>query len=146
MIDYSLDKITSQIQRIANRLDSNRGIKAELIYKPEDIDRILNLGDTENHADFSSIKEDERIIETFINYLERENLAKKICGKTTRTNFILTPKGYTFKKYGGFTALYKAEKKNILHKKLWDLLGWVLIIIGTIASTIVGALISKYLS
>ena len=49
-------------------------------------------------------------------YYENEGLVKLRVSKEGIT-FILTPKGHTFKKYGGFTALQKEEDDKLEKEK-----------------------------
>ena len=109
--EYDFNKIVKALEGIKSRLDRNSGVKAELIY-----------------TSIISIPGDKHVNETFAYYLENEGLVKLRVSKEGIT-FILTPKGHTFKKYGGFTALQKEEddklEKEKTRQNLWKVGGWI---------------------
>jgi len=110
--EYDFNKIVKALEGIKSRLDRNSGVKAELIYKAKDLDKVLSAGTIEQDTSIISIPGDKHVNETFAYYLENEGLVKLRVSKEGIT-FILTPKGHTFKKYGGFTALQKEEDDKL---------------------------------
>ena len=126
--EYDFNKIVKALEGIKSRLDRNSGVKAELIYKAKDLDKVLSAGTIEQDTSIISIPGDKNVNETFAYYLENEGLVKLRVSKEGIT-FILTPKGHTFKKYGGFTALQKEEddklEKEKTRQNLWKVGGWI---------------------
>lgn len=126
--EYDFNKIVKALEGIKSRLDRNSGVKAELIYKAKDLDKVLSAGTIEQDTSIISIPGDKHVNETFAYYLENEGLVKLRVSKEGIT-FILTPKRHTFKKYGGFTALQKEEddklEKEKTRQNLWKVGGWI---------------------
>lgn len=137
--EYDISKIAKVLEGIKSRLDRNSGVKAELIYKAKDLDRVLFAGNTDDNTSISSIEGDKQIYETFLYYLENEGLVKIMANKSG-ISFHLTPKGHTFKTYGGFTALEKEEekrrKKEKIKQRLWEFSGWIFAAIAGFAEKI----------
>lgn len=126
--EYDFNKIARTLEGIKKRLDRNSGVKAELIYKSKDLDKVLFSGFIHEDVSISLIPGDKYVNETLAYYLENEGLVKMMASKDG-TSFTLTAKGYTFKNYGGFTALEKEEerrrKQERLRQNIWVVLGWI---------------------
>lgn len=45
--EYDFNKIVKALEGIKSRLDRNSGVKAELIYKAKDLDKVLSAGTIE---------------------------------------------------------------------------------------------------
>lgn len=137
--EYDFNKIAKVLEGIKKRLDRNSGVKAELIYKSKDLDKVLFAGFIHENISVSSISGDKYINETLAYYLENEGLVKMTASKDG-TSFILTAKGYTFKNYGGFTALEKEEErrrqKEKISRRLWEFSGWIFAAIAGLADKI----------
>lgn len=137
--EYDFNKIAKVLEGIKKRLDRNSGVKAELIYKSKDLDKVLFAGFIHENISVSSISGDKYINETLAYYLENEGLVIMTASKDG-TSFILTAKGYTFKNYGGFTALEKEEErrrqKEKISRRLWEFSGWIFAAIAGLADKI----------
>ena len=137
--EYDFNKVVRVLEGIKKRLDRNSGVKAELIYKSKDLDEVLFSGIIHENISVSSISGDKYINETLANYLENEGLVKMTSSKDG-ASFMLTPKGHTFKNYGGFTALEKEEErrrqKEKRSRRLWEFSGWIFAAIAGFADKI----------
>lgn len=123
-----VSKIVSAIDGIKNSIDKGYSVHDELVYSPADLDRVLFSGILHESVPVSSISGDCHINATLAEYLGKEGFIIMTTGKEGHA-FMLTEKGYTFKAYGGFTALQQKEerKKQTIkqEKQLWTVAGWI---------------------
>ena len=63
--EYDFNKIVKALEGIKSRLDRNSGVKAELIYKAKDLDKVLSAGTIEQDTSIISIPGDKHVNERF---------------------------------------------------------------------------------